>query len=42
MSKRQIYDALLKWAEKRFTPSKGQKGRVAYFDEKKRADCMFG
>ena len=35
MSKRQIYDALLKWAEKRFTPSKGQKGRVAYFDEKK-------
>lgn len=35
MSKRQIYDALLKWAEKRFTPSKGQKGRVAYFDGKK-------
>ena len=35
MSKRQIYDALLKWAEKRFTPSKGQKGRVAYFEEKK-------
>ena len=41
MSKRQIYDALLKWAEKRFTPSKGQKGESPIL-MRKRADCMFG
>lgn len=26
LSKQQVYDVLLKWAEKRFAPSKGQKG----------------
>ncbi len=35
LSKQQVYDVLLKWAEKRFTPSKGQKGRVAYFDKER-------
>ena len=35
LSKQQVYDVLLKWAEKRFAPSKGQKGRVAYFDKER-------
>ena len=35
LSKQQDYDVLLKWAEKRFAPSKGQKGRVAYFDKER-------
>ena len=35
MSKRQIYDALLKWAEKRFTPSKGRRGESPILMRKK-------
>ena len=41
LSKQQVYDVLLKWAEKRFAPSKGQKGRVAYFDKERGQKNIF-